>query len=278
MAAPLDLTLYTINPLANPVSWLTLLVSAAIGGDLMAATLLLMLSYLALLILNKLTDLLITIARKLMVLAVIVSASYYFVNAWIDEMKANPSVETVLIGIAGLLVGAAAVYASSHSLAKSARKANMSESSAQKEATQTTEGDELLETKNELATIRQILSAKALRDDKSLGTVLAYMAIAQFGIFSSKTISAPTPTVGLLVFSLFLAAMGFFIKLSYKNFRVGVRHAAVALILGFALSVVLGATWGQYPLAELLSLNYFSTDSLVALMTGITLSLFMGSR
>lgn len=278
MAGLPDLTIYTINPLSNPIGWLALLVSAAFSGDLMAATLLLTLSYIALLILNKLTDMLITIARKLMVLAIIVSASYYFIQSWLDEMKANPSPETVLIGAAGLLVGAAAVYASTHSLARSAKKAKMNAQSTGKETAPSTEVDELKEARNELAVIRQMLSAKALRDDKSLGTVLAYMAIAQFGIFSSKTISAPTPAVGLLVFSLFLAAMGFFIRLSYKNFGVGMRHAAVTLIVGFGLSVVLGATWGQYPLGELFSLAYFSTDSLVALMTGITLSLFMGSR
>jgi hypothetical protein len=40
---------------------------------------------------------------------------------------------------------------------------------------------------------------------------------------------------------------------------------------------MLGFFWGGIPPEQLLSLNYFTSDALVALVTGLALSLFMGS-
>jgi hypothetical protein len=49
------------------------------------------------------------------------------------------------------------------------------------------------------------------------------------------------------------------------------------VLIGGILSLILGYFWGGIPLDQLFSLNYFATDALVALITGIALSLFMGS-
>ena len=59
---------------------------------------------------------------------------------------------------------------------------------------------------------------------------------------------------------------------------VGIRHLAIALVFGAALSVFLGNIWTSVPLVELLSIAYFKSNALVALTTGLAVSLFMGSK
>ncbi len=128
---------------------------------------------------------------------------------------------------------------------------------------------------------RQALLPKNLLasfNDRSLLAVLSYMVVAQFGVFSSVTIGAPNQTVGVIFFVLFLVAAFVFIKTTYHNYLTGLRHLIIALAFGFILSIVLGHIWATIPLAELLSLSYFTSNSLVALVTGLAISLFMGSK
>jgi hypothetical protein len=61
--------------------------------------------------------------------------------------------------------------------------------------------------------MKDSLSVSTLKSDKSLGAVLAYLVIAQFGVFSSKTMPAPSFQVGIAFFTLFLLAGLIFIHL-----------------------------------------------------------------
>ena len=128
---------------------------------------------------------------------------------------------------------------------------------------------------------KQALLPKNLLDsfnDRSLLAVLSYMVVAQFGVFSGVTIGAPNQAVGMIFFGLFLVAAFVFIKTTYHHYLTGLRHLIIALVFGFALSVLLGHVWATIPLAELLSTAYFTSNSLVALVTGLAISLFMGSK
>jgi hypothetical protein len=68
-----------------------------------------------------------------------------------------------------------------------------------------------------------------------------------------------------------------FINLTYRDYYRGLRHLGAAVLIGGILSLILGYFWGGIPLDQLFSTNYFATDALVALITGIALSLFMES-
>ncbi|MBN2067417.1 MAG: hypothetical protein JW744_03045 [Candidatus Diapherotrites archaeon] len=114
--------------------------------------------------------------------------------------------------------------------------------------------------------------------DRSLLAVLSYMVVAEFGVFSGVTVSAPNETVGLIFFGLFIVAAMIFIKSTYHSYLTGIKHLTIALVFGAALSVLLGYIWASIPLEELLSLGYFKTNSLVALVTGLAVSLFLGSK
>ena len=127
----------------------------------------------------------------------------------------------------------------------------------------------------------QALQAKnifASFHDRSVLAVLSYMVVAQFGVFSGITVSAPNETVGIIFFGLFMVAAIIFIKSTYHKYKTGLKHLAIALPIGVVLSIILGNVWATIPIETLLSTAYFSTNSLVALITGLAISLFMGSK
>lgn len=125
---------------------------------------------------------------------------------------------------------------------------------------------------------KSLFSIDSLKNDKSLLSVIIFLVVAEFGVFSSTTISAPTPQIGFLIFVIFLALCFLFIRRSYKDYSKGLTHIGVTLVLGTALAVFLGHYWGNMPFSVLLSGEFFATDSLVALISGMALSLFAGSR
>ena len=134
------------------------------------------------------------------------------------------------------------------------------------------------EEKGRLTAMRESLSVSSIKSDKSLGAVLAYLVIAQFGVFSSKTMPAPSFQVGIAFFVIFLIAGLFFIHFTYHNYLTGVRHLFMAIVVGTVIALILGYFWGNIPLDTLLSPAFFQTDALVALVTGLALSLFMGGK
>lgn len=116
--------------------------------------------------------------------------------------------------------------------------------------------------------------------DKSILSVIAFIVVAEFGVFSSVTIAAPNIMAGIALFVAFMFAAFIFIKSSYHNYKTGISHLFIGTIIALALSLVLGATWGNppIPIETLLSAEYFKTNSLVATVTGLAVSLFMGSK
>jgi hypothetical protein len=127
----------------------------------------------------------------------------------------------------------------------------------------------------------QALDTRSIRQslhDRSLLAVLSYIMVAEFGVFSSVTVAAPNSTVGLWLFAAFMVAAVIFIKTTYHRYMVGIAHLAVSALFGIFLSISLGHLWVGTPLEVLLSLDYFATNSLVAFITGLAVSLFMGSK
>lgn len=128
---------------------------------------------------------------------------------------------------------------------------------------------------------KQALDPRNIRqslNDRSLLAVLSYIIVAEFGVFSSVTVAAPNSTVGFGLFVAFMLAAFIFIKTTYYSYAIGLRHLALGALFGILLSIGLGHLWVGTPLETLLSLDYFATNSLVAFITGLAVSLFMGSK
>lgn len=218
-------------------------------------------------------------------LAIIVFVSLYFfvINFQEKIFSPEPDIFIVAIGILGILVGIVALIISLASFHKNIKGFKVTEEKAHEEEiivdNNITSQPSILEAPK-IYTLESLKKPfqEQFKTDKSLLAVLSYVIIAEFGIFSSPTVSAPNIFVGIIFLGVFLVGALLFIKTSYHNYFKGVRHLIAASIFGFALSILLGHFWAGIPLDQILSLAYFTSNSLVAFVTGIAVSLLMGTR
>ncbi len=267
-------------------------------GNVFAIVIFLFLLYIAIYIIQKFTTLLVFVLKKVFLLIIVVLAFYEFARIFVLKIAIEGlTADTIIFGIAGTVVGIVAIIIALYVAFRSVIKLQKAPS-AERELPIPAEQEESLplpvagenfepkekesariqgEPPDLSKVVKDNLSIEALKSDKRIGAVIAYIIIAEFGVFSSKTIAAPTIQAGLMFFVAFFLASVVFIRLTYHDYWRGLRHLAAALCIGGVLSVILGYFWGGIPLDQLLSLSYFTTDALVALITGLALSLFMGS-
>jgi energy-coupling factor transporter transmembrane protein EcfT len=269
-------------------------------GNVFAIAVFFILLYIAIFIVQKFTTLLVFALKKVFLLIIVALAFIAFLQAFSLKIATEGmTADTIVFGIGGVAIGLMALfialYVALHSI-RSMRKEPGAEAGTIPSATERepappppaevpavtrekeTAPPEGPAPKPSLtAKVKDEISLATLKSDKRIGAVIAYVVIAEFGVFSSKTIAAPNIGAGLMFFIAFLLASIVFIRLTYRDYWRGIRHLGAALIFGIVLSITLGYFWGGIPLEQLLSLSYFTTDALVALITGLALSLFMGS-
>lgn len=225
------------------------------------------------LVLFKAGKWIVALIKRLILLGIIVASAYLFINSFYDKLSLEAlkaaSIQTILIGTIGGVVLVVALTIAVFSLKIHAKKEKVKEPSAPAFEPTTMQQPKMLSTQ---ALTNQIKS------DRSLLAVISYVIIAEFGIFSSKTFPAPNPSVGMLFFAVFFFGAFIFIKTSYYNYVRGIAHLIVATVFALILSIFLGHFWAEIPLSILFSLDYFGTTALVAVITGIAISLLMGSR
>jgi len=298
------------GPLENIVQYLLSLPDQVLQGDVTAILIFFILLYIAIWVIQKLTTVLVKVLKKISLLIIVGLAFYQFLIVLFARVRLEGwTADTLVFGIAGFVIGfaafAIALYVALHSIGNyrkgvehpgvapeeaettAAALPSVSEIEGAPDrrepvAVGTPEQPGVFENKpGEMATfgakVRDEISLSALKNDKRIGAVVAYIIIAEFGVFSSKTTHAPNIETGLIFFGGFMLASLIFIRLTYSDYYRGLRHLGAAVLIGGVLSLILGYFWGGIPLDQLFSLNYFATDALVALITGIALSLFMGS-
>jgi len=228
-----------------------------------------------LLVLFKVRRWVIALIKKLILLGIIVASAYLFVTNFYDKLsiealQAAP-METLVIGAVGGIVLLISLATALFSLGSHAKKRKEPEAIASAPAIEPT-----------IVQPPKMLTTQALRSqitsDRSIMAVISYVIIAEFGIFSSPTVPAPDVSAGMIFFGVFFVGAFIFIKTTYKNYVKGIAHLLVATVFAIGLSVFLGHFWGKIPLESLLSINYFGTTALVAVVTGIAVSLLMGSK
>lgn len=296
-------------------------------GDVFALTFTLIAFFIAVVIINKLTGLLIVFLKKIILFIIVTLAFWQFVTMFYFRVTTEGLTnDTIIFGAVGFIVGFIAISISLYVALQSFYEARAepvapvpgeAEVPGGAEAARAAPGTyaelkpsepvpipatEPLEAPpavsaatqipvtappapvpesaggGKISAMRETLSVSNLKSDKSLGAVLAYLVVAQFGVFSSKTMPAPSFQVGVAFFVLFIIAGLFFIHFTYNNYLTGLRHLGMAIIIGTIIAMVLGYFWGNIPLDQLFSLAFFQTDALVALVTGLALSLFMGGK
>ncbi len=279
------------------------IISKALGGDVTTIALLgigIIVLFVLIILLMEVAAWLINLVKRFLLFVVIaISTLLFFVSFWDKIFVPEPDLSLVVAGIIGIVFAIIAFSISLFSLKTEWKKPKEQKVAELKSEIKKLvsdqfeaelEGKIIKEARPEITATQiqptSMLSMQALSpsklfssfSDRSLLAVLSYMVVAEFGVISGITISAPNPTVGIAFFSLFLVAALLFIKSTYHNYLTGLKHLIVALAVGWTLSVVLSNVWLSVPLSTLFSLQYFATNALVALVTGLAVSLFMGSK
>lgn len=238
-------------------------------GDLVAIILGLIFFFIVLVIINKLSSILLVVIKRTIVFVITFLILYTYVPVFINKIMIEGfTIQNILIGVAGTIVCLVAFSIASIELFKDAKKVVK-----QKQEMQPESEEVIIEQRDDGS-----FTFQSLTKDKSLLNLLTYLTVAQFGVFSSVTLAAPNVKIGLSLLVLFVIASLIFIKQSYKDYKRGLVHLAIAFIVGFVLSLLLGTMWGNQTISQLLSIEYFSSDSLVALITGMAVSLFASSK
>jgi len=234
-----------------------------------------------------------SIVKRFILFFIILLSLTVFVSRFQDKIfSPQPDLTVMAVGAAGVVFALIALMISLLSLGKKVRETRYP-------ADEEPDSDKVIEEElnKELAkkakvaatpSIRpmqlqqpQMFTKQALLDsfhDRSLLAVLSYIVVAEFGVFSSVTVGAPNPIAGIGLFAAFMIAAFVFIRTSYHDYLLGIRHLVIGTVFAILLSILLGHFWVEQPLGMLLSLNYFTTNSLVAFITGLAVSLFMGSK
>lgn len=289
--------------------------SAIMQGDVFALTITLIIFFIAVVVINQLTGLLIRFLKKAILFIIVSLAFWQFVIMFYGKVTTEGfTQDTIIFGAIGFILGfvaiSTALFVALRSYYESQEGTSLfpfkpssdepGEEPGSKPALMPSQPTSPLQSQGGLTAIsatpapepappdnrmgatltamKDTLSVSNLKSDKSLGAVLAYLVIAQFGVFSSKTMPAPSFQVGIAFFVIFLIAGLVFIHFTYNNYLTGLRHLVLAILIGTIIALVLGHFWGNIPIDQLLSLSFFQTDALVALVTGLALSLFMGGK
>jgi hypothetical protein len=279
------------------------LFSKAMEGDVTTIALLgigIIVAFVLLILFIELAAWLIGLIKKFFLFVIVAASTLLFFFSFHDKIFVeNPDITLVIAGILGIVFAVIALAISLISLKREWQKPKEEKIADLKsemkrlvvEQYENELDDKSVKEARPEATPTQVqspqfFSKQALQPknilasfhDRSLLAVLSYMVVAEFGVISGVTISAPNENVGLIFFALFLVAALVFIKSTYHNYLTGIKHLFIALAIGTALSIILSHVWLSEPLEVLLSLSYFKTNALVALVTGLAVSLFMGSK
>jgi hypothetical protein len=251
--------------------------SNALAGDVFAVSAMLIGFYILVLVIKALTDLLLFFLKRFMLLVIVSLAFYQFAQYMEGKLAVEGLTnDNLFLGGVGLIGGVVVMILALNAIFASVKKIGH-EKGAEKQKSPTETGKPEAEAMESKAfSSEKVFSMEGLKKDKSIGVVIAYLLVAEFGVMSSKTVAAPNATVGMLFFFAFMLAALFFIRQTYQSYNTGIRHFIAAIIIGGILSLALGVLWGGYSINQLLSTEYFTTDSMVAFLTGIAVSLFMG--
>ena len=247
--------------------------------DYFAIMVSLILIYLIVSLINKISTIFLLVAKKGISFIITILALFLIYSKFMENLSLEGfSTNTIIIGLVGILTAILGTIISFYSVFSHTKSAI-----SHRREGGLAEPEDFIEDKpeldlNHMKDFKTFFSLDSLKNDKSLLSVLTFLVVAEFGVFSTKTISAPNAASGLIILLIFLVLSFAFIKQSYNEYRRGLTHIIITFTLGSILAIFLGHYWEGIPFSTLFSLELFTTDVIVALMSGMALSLFAGSR
>ncbi|MCR4368855.1 MAG: hypothetical protein NUV67_03035 [archaeon] len=254
-------------------SYLESLLSNAFAGDPGAIVIFAILAVIAIALVFTVSSFLFVLVRKGFLLIIVLLSAFYFLSNYGELiLSGQADISILALGAIGFVFALFALYISLTSFGKHVAKGH----DPYAPAYTPTQLQQPKSYTSQALTKENLMNS--LSDDRSILAVLSYVIIAQFGVFSGVTISAPNVNIGLVFFAVFVVGALIFIKTTYHDYKKGLIHLAVASAFGLVLSIMLGHFWAEMPLETLLSIGYFATDAMVAFVTGIAVSLLMGTK
>ncbi len=269
---------------ANILSYAKELPASVAQGNAVAIIIALILFFVLIIIINTLSTFILSFLKRTILFLIILLVIYDLFPKYLELVSAQGlTVGNIIIGVLGIIACGFGFYLALKSFVKNARStildvaARMQKKEYDKhnEVVMKKEQEEM---KKQSDSLKEGFSKQAISNEKSLLAVLVYLVVAQFGVFSSPTLSAPNVQVGIMFFLIFLVGIIIFTNSSYKSLKVGMTYFLVTFIAALVLSFTLGVLWGKNTLPQLLSPEFFTSDSLVAMITGMGVSLFAGSK
>lgn len=114
--------------------------------------------------------------------------------------------------------------------------------------------------------------------DTSQFAMLSYMVCVEFAVIGPLPASFESELFGLIAFAVFLIASMIFVKTAYRSYTRGMKYLFMSLFAGFAIAAITSIAWLGTPFETLFSLDFFKTSAVFALMAGVAISLFIGSK
>ncbi|MBW3583205.1 MAG: hypothetical protein KY455_08925 [Euryarchaeota archaeon] len=156
----------------------------------------------------------------------------------------------------------------------------------------TAAGAEPLHETNRLEDVLGKMNILGKSSDQNIMTVMVLILVAEFGVFTGKTIAAPTAQTGMFLAAIFAVGAIVFVKTSYKDYWRGVRHFVFATLFAVGLSLVMLVYWqtwcdpgvaaaaaecvemtGNSRWSTVLNPNYyFASDGLIAAISAVAFS------
>jgi len=253
------------------------LFSNILAGDPTAIVIVAGLAIILLAVVFKVSGFLFGLIKRFFLFIVIALSAYFFLGTFGEKLAAEgPTGQLIVVGVVGILGAIAALVIALGALKKHTKKQPASPTEPSAPEFTPTQLQQPQAYTTQALTPGNIMNS--LKDDRSLLAVLSYVIIAQFGVFSSRTISAPNPETGMIFFAIFVIGALIFIKTTYHSYLKGITHLLAASVFGIIFSVLLGMFWAEIPMETILSAGYFATDAMVAFVTGIAISLLMGTK
>jgi len=253
-------------------------------GNAVAIMISLIFLFIAILLISAISSFLLSFLKKTLVFFIVLLVIYDFVPRYVELVKNSGwTFSNIVIGIIAVIAIALGFFIALRSFLKSAKQHIIRVSDRLQHREMNVLERKKLELQQEEDLIQKqkvkgIFTKDAISHEKPITAILIYLVVAEFGVFSSPTLSAPNVQVGIMFFIIFLVGILIFTKSSYKDFKTAMTYFGVTFAVGLCLSFLLGMLWGTNTLAELFSPLFFTSDSLVAMITGMGVSLFAGSK
>jgi hypothetical protein len=240
-------------------------------GDVGSIIMAIILSYVALIIVHQISFHLLRVFKFAGVLAIVGLTFYTVVTEFLGRFKGQADPMFMLIAVIGIAIGFVGVIVTVKGLLGQARR---------REPERHAHPAPRPVVHAKPASPLQVVANAAMPEEARLFqekfvTMIIYILVAEFGVFSSLSTNAPTPQVGMILLGVFTAGVGLFVYKAFEDRREGFLMLGTAYVFAFLVALALGFFWNNMGLVELFSDKFFTSDSLVGLITGVALSMFM---